>query len=262
MSWNYRNYVKEQLTLIIRSDIKYDGLKVEVSDEQAFTKKKDYTSNTIYVVIKELSSSFEYNAKTTPIQILVVSEENRIDYTKEILNIFATNLNWNANTFDGTYVKQQYNSPVVLSNFGDIASGYRSVLYLTGTLFLMEGIFDIREVKVGVNGGTKEAIQPLNIQLNYAMSGNTQQVNNEALATTVKNTATLSLSMTIPFINKNFITTIYNIMNGLTSGNTTFNFEFKKDNTATITYQNMKLVSANIITATNQISGLQLGFMK
>lgn len=146
MGFNFENYLMQELN----SD------KIVVLSEQMFVKNGELDPNKIYVVVKYLTSTIEYGAETTPVQILVLSEQNGLKEAKEIFNVFTQTHNWLSGKFGNTFVKQQYSSPVVMSNFQEAAYGYRSVLYVSATLYFLNKLMDITELKV--------ALDPINIE--------------------------------------------------------------------------------------------------
>lgn len=264
MSFNYENYLLEKLSVInnqLREQDDAFNLHIEVANEQAFSKNKTFKPDTIYVVIKKLTSTITYESETQPIQLIVLCEQNNIDRTLTLFNTFAEQENWKQFNDDTTYIKQQYSKPVVVSNFNEIGYGYRSVVYLSGTLYILNNVLDIKSVRIEC-GNSAVDIQPLNFTLSYAMSGNTQQNRDELLASTVKQIATLSIGFTIPFTQNGIVEKILNIANGETSGNTTFAIKYKIGSSNTYITHNMKLTSANITTAPNAVPGLQLSFMR
>lgn len=119
----------------------------------------------------------------------------------------------------------------------------------------MEDVADVKELTVDTS-----EVKPLSFGINYTMSGNTQPVGNSNLATTFKNVASLSITMTIPMKNTILVEKIVKIMNGTSSGNTDFTFYFKIND---VEFNNikLKLTSSQIITAPNQVPSLQLGFI-
>ena len=68
--WDYEYFITEKFNTIKNSK-GYD-LNIEIASEQAFAKIKTFKPNTIYVIIKKLSSTLTYNIDTTPVQILVI----------------------------------------------------------------------------------------------------------------------------------------------------------------------------------------------
>lgn len=183
--FDFINYLRQELN----SD------DVVVLPEQMFAKYGDLEPQTIYVVVKYLASSIEFGAETQPIQLLILSEQNGLEKAKTLFDSFTVTHNWISGIFDGTFVKQQYSSPVVLSNYNEISHGYRSVLYVSATLYLMENVADITEFKIkGIS------VKPFNTTWSYQMSGNTQAISGDLIASTVKNIATFSLSLSIPLL--------------------------------------------------------------
>lgn len=185
MNFNFENYLLQEL----HSD------KVIVMPEQLFAKNGEYDPDKIYVVTKYLTSSIEYGVETQPVQILVLSEQNSLQEAKELFDAFTLSHNWRAGTFNNTFVKQQYSSPVVMSNFNEASYGYRSVLYISATLFIMDEIVDVEDLKI--NG---VAIKPLTFNWSYQMTGNTQPQAGEQIASTVKNISTFQATLAIPVL--------------------------------------------------------------
>lgn len=186
MSFNFENYLLQEL----HSD------KIIVSSEQLYVKDGEYDPNKIYVVTKYLTSDIEYGVETQPVQILVFSEENGMQEAKELFDAFAVSHNWRSGIYNGSFVKQQYSSPVVMSNFNEASYGFRSVLYISCTLYIMNNIEDVTNLKI--NG---IAIKPLEFVWTYQMTGNTQPLSSQEIASTVKNISTFSASISIPVLN-------------------------------------------------------------
>ena len=254
MDYNFESYL---LNKLLRANVELKtNLKIYVSEEQNFAKMDKLEPDAIYVVVKYLSSSIQYYTETTPIQILVLSEQNSLDKARMLMNKYATENNWVIDEDGTTYVKHQYNSPVVLNNYVEVGYGYRSVLYVTGTLFILENIIDVSEVKID-----NEAIEPLSFNMSYSMSTNTQQLPNEEIASSQKTVSTFAITMTIPMIGSTLATNIMKIIDQQETGNKEFTISFKCGLAEPIT-KAMKLISAQITTAPNQIPGLQIGFMR
>ena len=264
MAWDYEAYITEKLNYI-KSFLGYD-IDLEISNEQAFAKIKTFKPNTIYVVIKYLSSEYSYSLLSQPIQILAISEQNQIDMTRTIFENFTSQNNWKT-AYDYEYtnniitnvtmVKQQYNTPVVLSNFNEVGFGYRSVVYTTGTLQIMENINDIYG-KVTIDGTGYDTIA---CSIAYQMSGNTQAVGSSRIAITEKSMATITITLTVPLLNNTFCNKCLDIAFGNTNGNSTFTFSIAFYSGKTLALD-FKLTSCQIVTAPNQAPSLQLGFMR
>lgn len=270
MNYDFKAYLSEKLSRIAVE--LNTGINVFIADEQSFADMEKVTPDSIYVVIKYLSSSIEYYAETLPIQILVLSEENSLEKAQMIMNKFANDNNWNLIIQDGTHIKQQYNSPVVLNNYVEVGHGYRSVLYVTGTLYIMENVVDVTNVMID-----RKEVKPLSFNISYSMSTNTQQLATEEIASSLKTVSTFAITLTIPMMevksNPGLITKVMKIIDEQTSGNTEFSVSFicglYQENPQYSNYgqpvaisKTMRLISAQIITAPNQVPSIQLGFMK
>lgn len=270
MNYNFEDYLFNKLSRIAVE--LNTGVNIYISEEQNFAKMNELEPNNVYVVIKYLSSSIEYYAETMPIQILVLSEQNSFEKAQMIMNKFANDNNWQAIVDNGTHIKQQYNSPVVLNNYVEVSYGYRSVLYVTGTLYIMENVVDVTNVKIN-----NEDLKPLSFNISYSMSTNTQQLPNEEIASSLKTVSTFAVTLTIPMRelkdSPGLITDVMEIIDETTTGNKEFELSFNcglyNRDELSQTYgqaipiiKTMRLTSAQIITAPNQVPSLQLGFMK
>ena len=268
MNYDFKQYLANKLAAIAveldfrTEDGKPDPVNISVANEQNFAKIEKLEPNNIYVVIKYLSSDIQYYTETMPLQILVLSEQNSLDKAKLIMNKFANENNWQVLVENGTYIKQQYNSPVVLNNYVELGFGYRSVLYVTGTLSIMENVVDVTDVKID-----EDDVKPLAFNMSYSMSTNTQQLPSEEIASSMKTVSTFAITMTIPMIASDLVTKIMEIIDEQEDGNVSFDISFdcglyNQDESAHPITKTMRLISAQVTTAPNQVPGLQLGFMK
>ena len=262
MNYDFESYLFNKLSNIAVGFNFEEPVTIHVSEEQNFAKMDKLTPDSIYIVIKYLSSSIEFYTETMPIQILVLSEQNSLDKTKMILEKFTEQNNWQVIEEGTSYIKQQYNSPVVLNNYVEVGHGYRSVLYVTGTLYIMENIVDVKNVKIDGHGPYKV----LNFNISYSMSTNTQQLPNKKIATSVKTVSTFALTMSIPMVHpdpdreyKDLVDRVIDIMKGEENGNDEFTIAF---NCGSDFAKEMRLISAQIITAPNSVPSLQVGFME
>lgn len=188
---NYINYLGQRLN-IIRNNLNIEN-NIEVYEEQAFLKHK-LVPNTIYLVVRFLSADIGLTGiKEQPVNIVVMSEQNSLENAKAIMQRFAETYNWKEETVGDTYLKQSYGTPFVLNNFEDVASGFRSVLYLSATLQLMENVVDVEDLEID-----EVSIKPLAFSINYNMQGNTQQIPPKFLSSTVKSVSTLGFSLSLP----------------------------------------------------------------
>lgn len=255
MAWDYEYFITEKLNTI--KNTKGYEVDIEIASEQAFAKIKSFRPNTIYVIIKMLSSTLTYNIKTQPVQILAITEQNQIDITKDLLSTFVDTYNWYAGLFGTTYIKQQYSAPVVLSNFNEVASGYRSVIYVTGTLYEMEDVVDIDTITID-----SATYKPLSFGISYQMTGNTQAVGTSRIAETMKSIATLTITLSVPLLDDALCDKVRSIMNETQSGNTDFAFSITFTSSDYAITGNYKLINAQVTTAPNQAPSLNLSFMR
>lgn len=254
MNYNFENYLETKLiNIAVNLNINF---KFKVTAEQTFADMKDFDADTIYVVVKYLSSDIQFNAETIPIQVLVLSEQDSLDKVKMILNKFTTDNNWQVIIENGTYVKQQYNSPVVLNNFIEVGRGSRSMLYITGTLFIMENVIDIKKVEID-----DVEYKPIGTNISYSMSVDTQQMPNNNIAISTKTVSTFAMTLTIPMIASDFVTEVLNILTEEANGNQNFLVKVTFQNDVVIEKE-MKIINTQIITGINQVPSLQVGLMK
>lgn len=268
MNYDFETYLITKLNMI-KDDLGLD-INIYAAVEQNFAKMEQPSPDDIYIVIKYLSSSIQFDAETMPIQILVLSEQDSLDKAKMLMNKFANDYNWQIITDNGTWIKQQYSSPVVLNNYIEVGHGYRSVLYVSGTLYIMENIVDVKNVTID-----DKPVTPLSFNVSYSMSTNTQQLANVYIASSVKTVSTFALTMTIPMLESELVDKVLNILKETDNTNNTDidvseRIQYDGNNTFNVSFvcgsvtinKNMKLISAQITTAPNQVPGLQLGFMK
>ena len=272
MNFDFYAHVLGKLTIISdelkRNHLIPNEIEVQVADEQIYAKMDEFNPDTIYVVIKYLSSDIQFEAESLPVQLIVLTEQNSITSAKLILDKFASENNWQVIIQDSTYVKQQYNSPVILNNFVEVTHGYRSTLYLSGMLFIMNNVVDVRNLTIN-----NESITNLiSCSIAYNMQTNSQQTQSQSIARSVKTVSSFALTVVVPMLESSLIKSVAKILGELEDGNERFTVSFKLgdltdtiDNEtvdiATIT-KSMKLTAATITTAINQVPSIQLGFIK
>ena len=167
--YNYEEFLTRKLN-IIKTELGYEDLTLEIATEQAFSKKKNLLPNTVYIVIKYLTADISYGAIAQPVQILCLSEQNSLEKTRLIFTKFAEDNNFLAEITNGIFTKHQYTTPVVLSNYEEVGYGYRSVLYMTATLNILENVLDVKNLTID-----GESVSQLAFNLSYQMTPNTQQ---------------------------------------------------------------------------------------
>ena len=217
---NYTYFLESKLNLIkVNLGIENN---IIVADEQMFTKMK-LDPNNIYVVVKVLSSIIAYDGRVQPIQLMVISEQNSLETAKALFNQFTSENNLVAERFGSDLVKQTYESPVVVNNYTEIGYGFNSLLYVSGTLYILDNIVDLTNLTID---GVSLKVNSFNLV--YAMTGNTQPVSGNLISSTVKSVSTVNCSFVIPMIASynSLILKVLEIKAGLKSGDETFNFSF------------------------------------
>ena len=257
MDYDFESYLFGKLSRVA-IELGFKDVKIVISEGQNFAKMDKLTPETIYVVIKYLSSDIQFFAESMPIQILVMSEQNSLDKAQMILNKFTTENNWVVIPAGTTYVKQQYNSPVVLNNYVEVSYGYRSVLYVTGMLYVLKGVMDVTDLTATIGENSPVDIQAISSTIGYTMAGDTQPFSS-GYAKTEKSFATFVMTINVPCVTNGFTDTCMGIMNGTVDGNTSFVFNFNVGSFS-FTDFSMKLVGATITTAVNNVPSLQLSF--
>ena len=151
MNWNYEEKLIEYIAQAQRDSGLGEDYIFEVCTEQIFAKLSTLTPNTIYVVVKYLSSTNTLNAVQQPIQLIISCEQNQIQASQIIFSKLVASHNFEAIIENGTYVKQDYREPVVLSNFNEVSYGYRTIMYISATLFIMENVIDVNDLTIATN---------------------------------------------------------------------------------------------------------------
>ena len=217
---NYTYFLESKLSLI-KANLGIEN-NIYVADEQSFVKIKLEPKN-IYVVVKYLASTLAYDGKVQPIQLMVLSEQNSLETAKALFNQFTSENNLVAEIFGSDLVKQTYSTPVVVNNYTEIGYGFNSLLYISGTLFILSDIVDLTDLTVD---GVDVKISSFNDV--YAMTGNTQPVSGNFISSTVKSVSTVNCSFVLPMIAKYnaLILKVLKIKAGLLSGDTGFVFNY------------------------------------
>lgn len=258
--WNYNEYKEWLKNRLVecKNALDFKDYNIEVYNEQDYAKNRSIKAKTMTVIIKFLSSTLIFSAKTQPIQMLIIAEENSISVANTIATKFCDTFNFAIIPDGTTYVKHMYSSPAVLSNFNLIGIGLRTVLYVNTTLFILEDVMDINNLKIDNNN-----IEFLSATIGYTMDGDTQPFGG-GFAETVKNFATFVMTINVACVKTDFTDKCIKIMNGSSEekGNETFGISFDIGiGESKISFNfSMKLTGATLTTAVNNVPSLQLSF--
>lgn len=255
--WNYESYKNWLLRRLCerRDELGFDGYSIEVWNEQDYAKRKSLKSKTITVIAKFLPSTLVFSVKTQPVQMLAITEENSISAANSILTSFVERTNFSVQAEGTTYVKHMYSTPSVLSNFNLIGIGMRTVLYVNATLFVLEDVMDITDLKVDGS-----AVDAISATIGYTMTGDTQPFGG-GYAKTRKSFATFVLTLNVSCTKTGFTTKVAKIMNMSSEekGDEAFSFSFKLGDIE-FSGMEMRLVGATVATAINGVPSLQMSF--
>lgn len=179
---NYKDYIQNALQELTKDYV------VHVVDEVNFNyNPKD---NEIEVVIKSLSGSVTGNIKFTPIQFNVFSSADEVNATKDILNQFVAKYS-NSHTMIGLdYYKQDYSTPIDMTNFNQVGTTQRAEILITGTLLITNSISDIKSVKIN-----NKEINYTDVNFSYSTSPNTAKPSGKHLQKTVIENANLLITV-------------------------------------------------------------------
>lgn len=270
MKFDYNSYIANKI-LELKAAAGLTGIDFEVDDEQSFIKKKDLEPNTIYVLTKASQNTISIGVDTQPVQVLVLSENNSLDAAKAFFTKFAESYNFRTHTeiHDGVslFIKEQYSAPVVMSNFNAVAYGYRSVLYMAVTFYVMEGVADLKSLRIDDRDYTA-----LSFDLSYTMNGSPQQLGGDRfIARNVKSISSLALTITLPALTNNLTNKIFGILSETDTtttdpndvhsfgGNENFYISFTLGS-FTFTARPYKLVSFSLGAAIDDVPAMRVGF--
>lgn len=267
MEWKYNDYLLQKLNNI-KDVLSLNDFSFEICDEQDFVKMRFMAEKKIYILVKFLTSSITLDAKTQPVQIMIMSEQNSLGVAKTVFETFASQYNYAVEVLeDGTFIKQQYTQPVVLSNFNEAGNGFRSVLYMSCTMLIIEQLMDIYtyngdEIVRGAITINNEIVRVLSFNMAYSMTPNTQPIPPSRIASSVKSVSTFSITFTLPPRTvSSCVNLMVTIMTGSVSGNSDFVVDFwlGDNHFENIT---MRMIANNLVSGPNQVPGMQIGLMR
>ena len=208
----YIDYVRE--TLQSYTD-RYNIVVVEEIDNNYNPKDND-----IIVVYKKLAGAVNGNVRFMPIQFEVYSANNEVNDTMEIFNRFVDEKSNTSFVLGLDYMKQDYNTPVDMTNFLEVGSGFRAYIYVSGTLMITSNISDVKGIKI--NG---KEINYTNVAITYVAQATQSKKSGDNLQTSMLSNANLQITIT-GFCNADvFNSQLSLIRQGVLSPNTEFSVE-------------------------------------
>lgn len=250
MSWSYENFLEGQLNSL--SEFRF-----KVEPERQFL-ESGVDPSTCYVSVHYLASELQYGIiKMQPVNIVILGlpSDHKIEELQNVINNFVAQNNFTQSTYGTMSVKQEYMTPVVLDGFMEVANSKRPVIYLTGTLYMLDSVGDLESLTIDSN-----LVKVLSFNFNYGMNPNTQPQSTEFISSSKKSSATFNIAMQVAVQNNAFVNKVLGISNGSASGNQDFAFAFSVNNIAFSS--NMKLISCQFTTAPDNVPTLTLGFIR
>ena len=221
---NYKQYIEKCLQELA------EGYVVKVVDEVDFNYNPE--ENEIEVVIKGLSGSITGNIKFIPIQFNVFSSADEVNATKEILDKFVATYS-NTHTMIGLdYYKQDYNTPIDMTNFNPIGATQRAEILITGTLLITNSISDIKSVKIN-----NKEINYTDVNFSYSVNPNTSKPSGKNLQETWIENANLLITI-VSYNNINPFNTMISLHKlGVKSPNDIYTLDFEFTDNRTESYR-------------------------
>jgi hypothetical protein len=176
---DYKDYIRERLQELTDT-------KIIVVNEVDFNFTSD--DNAITVVIKNNGGAVNGNVKFMPIQFDIYSSLD----VQETLAVFNEFVNRYSNTYMNLgldFYKQDYNTPVVATNFLDVGTT-KSYIYITGTLLITTDISDVKEIWID-----NKLINHLQCDVIYSASFNPAKASGEDFVETLLESASLTINM-------------------------------------------------------------------
>ena len=164
--------IKSQLLSIMEENYSYyQDYKIYIAEEQFFVKPVQVDPKAIYVILKFFPISVHFGQTVLPAQIIVISEQNNIEVCRELFTELVTIHNLGQS--EDETIQQIYESPVVMSHFDKVMSGYRNVIRVSATFIISKNanFYKYYYIYKNENGDEKEYEIPC---VTKAFAGNIQ----------------------------------------------------------------------------------------
>lgn len=109
---------------------------VVIASEQEYADRDEATPQSIYIVVKFGQSAIDFGQVLVPITINAVSEENKLVVCQKLMFDFAETYTQHTDPDANDFVKEVWSTPQVVQNFSEVHSGFRSLMYLSGTFLI------------------------------------------------------------------------------------------------------------------------------
>lgn len=224
----YSKIIKEELFSIIKANENYSKYNFYVADERSFIKEQELDYNSIYFVLKIESSTYNFAESEIEFSIRALSEANRIDIVRNVLNEFVLRFNLAVVNLKDGYMTQLFSSPVLDEAFNTTDSSFRATFNVAGSFIIASNTVDISKIEYK----DSESNEYINIPFLKAIIEFTNNVLSEPQGDTYARTTTLPLTQTITLsfntylLNNAFITRLLQT-----------NFNLESDLSATFTFK-------------------------
>ena len=203
----------------------YKGYDIFVSSELIYAKKKEYHPKTIYINVKFLEASLYYGQTNLPVTLNILSEQNSFDVCRTLIMDFVTQFNLQRDSSGD--ILQRYDTPVVLSNFNEVGTGFRSLFACRGGFLISTDNNPITSIEYvwyseeEVEGETvrvehKETIKPLVSSWHVANQLDSQPFyETKNLTTSEAQVVTFAISFnTYQLMDSHMLNTVLGMING------------------------------------------------
>lgn len=249
----------KQFYLSMREDDELKDLKLSISTEQQFAKIQDKTKNTIYIVIKFLEGTLNYQEKLLPFTLTAISERNKYELCLKLFTLFADKYNLTTNN-EGT-MTQSYASPVVVSNFVEIYEGWHNVIQMSGMMLVTKNAnsFQLSFMK---ENGEYEEVDTITSTFSFDNTLDTQPFFNSNNITQSKaRYGTITINIALYLTDIELINKVLKIAFKQLSNDTTFDFKLKHKNGLELV-DSFKLVNYTTEKAIGQLQVCSMTFTK
>lgn len=249
--------LRRQFYLIIQKDEDMKNLKLALSNEQQFAKLSDKSKDTIYIVVKFLEGTLNYQEKLLPFTITAISERNKFELSQKLLTIFAETYNLQSNN-EGT-ITQSYTNPVITSNFVEVYEGFHNVIQMSGMFLITEKANSFQLSYIDDNGEEKE-VETITNTFSFDNTLDTQPFfNSQNMTKSTAKFGTITINATLYLVDNELMNKVVKIAFKQLPNNTKFNLKLKHKNGLELN-EEFKLVNYTSEKAIGQLQVCSLTF--
>lgn len=198
--------VRGQLIEVMKSyPTIYEKYNIKIANEQYFVKPDQENPNDIYLIMRFGQATVSWSQTVMSFSIMVLSEENSMDVSKNLLTEFA--LRYNLTKWEDEGIQEVIGTPSINNNFNIAYAGYRSTMSVDGAFLIApqsntyKFIYLYKEIEKDENGNNievdkEEEIKCLAQGFNASFQLDTQVMyNKNDIASSIGKWGTISLSL-------------------------------------------------------------------